>query len=76
MRDTRLSEPTEHYVFNDSQAIVLECAFQWDSVPDRDPIELERMTAHCAVRALAELCEGLVRPMTFGVTGNWVDEYG
>ncbi|UKY47421.1 hypothetical protein [Streptomyces inhibens] len=78
MRDTRLSEPsepTEHYIFNDSQTIVLECGFQWDSVTDRDPIELERMTAHRAVRALAELCEGLIEPMTLGMTRNWVDEY-
>ncbi|MEJ8652497.1 hypothetical protein WKI65_31540 [Streptomyces sp. MS1.AVA.3] len=79
MRDTRLSEPrepTEHYIFPDSQTVVLECGFQWDSGPDRDPLELERITAHRAVRALAELCEGLIRPMTFGVTRNWVDEYG
>ncbi len=78
MPDTTLSEPpepTEHYIFNDGQTIVLERGFQWGSAPGRNPIELERMTAHCAVRALAELCEGLVRPMTFGVTRNWVDEY-
>lgn len=68
-------EPTEHYVFNDSQTIVLECGVQWESVPDQNPIELERTTAHRAVRALAVLCEGLIRPMTFCVTRNWVDEY-
>ncbi|MFD8549416.1 hypothetical protein [Streptomyces sp. NPDC059649] len=67
--------PTEHYIFNDSATIKLESGFQWELAPDRNPIELERMTAHRAVRALAELCEGLVRPMTFGVTRNWVDEY-
>ncbi|MEU9482523.1 hypothetical protein AB0D83_02450 [Streptomyces decoyicus] len=42
-RDTRLSEqpePTEHYIFPDSQTVVLECGFQWDSVRDRDPLEL------------------------------------
>ncbi|MEU9119345.1 hypothetical protein AB0C96_05700 [Streptomyces sp. NPDC048506] len=79
MREAMPSEPaeaTEHYVFNDSQSIVLEHGFPWDSLPCRDPIERERITAHRAVRALAELCEGLVRPMTFGVTRNWVDEYG
>ncbi|MBL1098548.1 hypothetical protein [Streptomyces coffeae] len=79
MRDVGVSgppEPTEHYIFNDSQTIVLECGFQWESMPDRNPIVLERTTAHRAVRALAELCEGLIRPMTFGVTRNWVDEYG
>ncbi|MFE0191536.1 hypothetical protein [Streptomyces sp. NPDC058989] len=79
MRDTRLSEPpapTEHYIFDDGRTIVLERGFQWGSASNRSPIELERMTAHCAVRALTELCEGLVRPMTFGVTRNWVDEYG
>ncbi|PBC80389.1 hypothetical protein SAMN05428945_5120 [Streptomyces sp. 2224.1] len=86
MRDTRLSEspepsePTEHYLFNDSQTIVLERGYQWESTlgstPDRNPIERERITAHGAVRGLAELCDGLVRPMTFGVTRNWVDGYG
>ncbi|WP_326623176.1 hypothetical protein OG863_39605 [Streptomyces decoyicus] len=79
MRDIRRSEqpePTEHYIFQDSRTVVLECGFPWNSVPDRDPLVLERITAHRAVRALAELCEGLIRPMTFGVTGNWVDEYG
>ncbi|MGW2634141.1 hypothetical protein ACWC2K_33165 [Streptomyces chattanoogensis] len=68
-------EPTEHYIFNDSLTVVLEHGFPWDSLPDLNPIERERMTAHHAVRALAELCEGLIRPMTFGVTRNWVDEF-
>lgn len=31
--------------------------------------------ASCCPSA-GELCEGLIRPTTFGVTGNWVDEYG
>ncbi|MFF4955457.1 hypothetical protein ACWC2K_38200 [Streptomyces chattanoogensis] len=73
MRDATLSEPpepTEQYIFNDSQTIVLERGFQWESTPDRNLIERERMTAHCAVRALAELCVGLVKPMTFTVTRN------
>ncbi|MFF8786179.1 hypothetical protein [Streptomyces sp. NPDC015125] len=82
MRDTRLPEapeppePTEHYIFNDSQTTVLERGVQGDTAPDRNPVEWERITAHCAVRALAELCEGLVRPMTFGMTRNRVDECG
>ncbi|WP_158794955.1 hypothetical protein [Streptomyces sp. NRRL S-337] len=79
MRNTRPSErpePTEHYIFSDSRTIVLERGFQWASAPDRDPIELERITAQCAVRALAMLCEGLIRPLTFCATRNWVDEYG
>ncbi|WP_030987587.1 hypothetical protein [Streptomyces sp. NRRL S-1813] len=73
MRDTRRSEqpePTEHYIFQDSQTVVLECGFPWNSVPDRDPLALERITAHRAVRALAELCEGLIRPMTLGMTSH------
>lgn len=61
-------EPTEHFIFTDSQTIVLEHGFWWDSVPGRDPIELERITAHCAVRALASMCEGLIRPMSLRVT--------
>ncbi|MFG2213077.1 hypothetical protein [Streptomyces sp. NPDC048638] len=78
MRDTRLSEPvepTEHYIFNDSETIVLECGLQWGSVRDRDPIDLERRTAHRAVRALAALCEGLIMPVTLDMTRNWVDAY-
>ncbi|MEV1077106.1 hypothetical protein AB0I98_02435 [Streptomyces sp. NPDC050211] len=67
-------ELTEHYIFKDSRAIVLERGFEWDSASDRDPLEWERVTAHYAVRALTSLCEGLIRPMTFGVTRQWVDE--
>jgi hypothetical protein len=70
-------EHTEHYIFKDSKTIVLDRGFERDSAPGRSPVELERITAHCAVRALASLCEGLIRPMTFGVTRQWVDkEYG
>ncbi|MEU5015073.1 hypothetical protein AB0G35_33340 [Streptomyces sp. NPDC021749] len=79
MREARGSEspePTEHYIFNDSRTIVLECGIQWGSAPVQNAIELERTTAHRAVRALTVLCEGLIRPMTFCVTRNWVDEYG
>ncbi|WP_157878690.1 hypothetical protein [Streptomyces chattanoogensis] len=78
MRDTRPSErpeSTEHYIFNDSLTVVLEHGFQWGSLPDLNPIERERMTAHHAVRALTELCAGLIRPMSFGVTRNWLDEF-
>ncbi|MGP4008751.1 hypothetical protein [Streptomyces sp. 4N124] len=67
-------ELTEHYIFKDSRTIVLERGFEWDSASDRNPLEWERVTAHCAVRALTSLCEGLIRPMTFGVTRQWVDE--
>ncbi|WP_171162821.1 hypothetical protein [Streptomyces sp. I05A-00742] len=80
MRDTKPSErpePTEHFIFDDSRTIVLEYGFQWDPVPGRQPIERERPTAHHAVRALAELCAGLIRPVTLDMTRTWVDvEYG
>ncbi|WP_217215193.1 hypothetical protein [Streptomyces sp. AC550_RSS872] len=67
-------ELTEDYIFKDSKAIVLERGFQWGSASGRNPVEREGITAHCAVRALASLCEGLIRPMTFGVTRQWVDD--
>ncbi|MFJ6788204.1 hypothetical protein [Streptomyces angustmyceticus] len=75
MRLSESSEPSEHYIFSDSRTMVLECGIEWDSLPERNPVERERRAAHLAVRALAALCEGLIRPTTFGVTRSWVDEY-
>jgi hypothetical protein len=76
-RATERWERTDHFVFKSGRTIVLERGFRWDSEPERDPIELDRRTAHCAVRGLTSLCEGLIRPMSFGVTRQWVNtEFG
>lgn len=71
---TQRSKMINPFIFKSGRIIVLERGFRWDSGSERDPIEPDRMAARCAVQGLTSLCEGLIRPMSFGVTRQWVDD--
>lgn len=59
MRDTRLSEspersePTEHYIFNDSQTIVLERGYRWESTPESTPTGIRSSGSASPLMALS-----------------------
>jgi hypothetical protein len=62
---------SEHYIYNNRRSVQLDGGPEWDSITGKDLKELDRETAHYAVRALTTLCEDLITPISFGVRTCW-----
>jgi hypothetical protein len=59
------------YINNNIKSVKLDGAPEWDSAAGKDRKELDRKSAHYAVRVLATLCEGFIMPISFRVRTCW-----
>jgi hypothetical protein len=70
-QSTLMESTSEHYIYDNTRSVELSGGPEWDSIAGKDPKELDRETAHYAVRALTTLCEDLIIPISFGVRTCW-----